>query len=214
MIDNQKKWYMYSCKSCLKQRQSTHYFAFGDFFHSKNRSLTLKISFQRFTMTVGLEKAQLVSVFPGESAGIEEWKCLLVCLMISNFFWLQQYLLSAAMLSNSLLVLSKSGPQWYPPLCRLSVALQGWELWSRAQFHQCGLWSGKVILGSSTGTAMYQLKNWNLTKPSTRARHKRDQTSAASQRERRWLAVAAEIELQSSGLFLGIFVRWLLRLLV
>ena len=35
-------------------------------------------------MTVGLEKAQLVSVFPGESAGIEE--CLLVCLMISNFY--------------------------------------------------------------------------------------------------------------------------------
>ena len=123
-----------------------------------------------------------------------------------QLFWLRQYLLSAAMLSNSLLLLSNSGPRWYPPLCRLSVAPQGWELWSRAQFHQCGLWSGKP-LGSSTGTAMYQLRNWNLTKPSTRARHKRDQTSAASQRERRWLAVAAEIELQSSGLFLGILVQ-------
>ena len=158
-------------------------------------------------MTVGPEKAQLMSVFPGKSVGIEEWKCLLVCLMISNFLPLQ-YLLSAAMMSYSLLLLSNSGWRWYPPLWRLSVAPQGWELWSRAQFHQCGLWSGKP-LGSSTGTAMYQPRYWNLTKPSTRARHKKVQTGAASQRERRWLAVAAEIELQSSGLFL---FSWLLRL--
>ena len=156
-------------------------------------------------MTVGPEKAQLMSVFPGKSVGIEEWKCLLVCLMISNFLPLQ-YLLSAAMMSYSLLLLSNSGWRWYPPLWRLSVAPQGWELWSRAQFHQCGLWSGKP-LGSSTGTAMYQQRNWNLTKPSTRARHKKVQTGAASQRERRWLAVAAEIELQSSGLFLRILVQ-------
>ena len=117
---------------------------------------------------------------------------------------------TTAMMSYSLLLLSNSGWRWYPPLWRLSVAPQGWELWSRAQFHQCGLWSGKP-LGSSTGTAMYQPRYSNLTNPSTRARHKKVQTGAASQRERRWLAVAAEIELQSSGLFL---FSWLLRLLV